>query len=266
MHADQLASLTVKDLRALASEQAITGRQRMKKAELVAALSKAMAGPQPDLTALAAHGTGSSATSLPAQEAVRQDAPQQPDPGLPIAQHYGQDRLVLMAQDPFHLFAYWELSGSALARCKSQLAGHYTTVLVLHSAHGCEQREVDLIGGNYYLSVAPGQRYRAELALRSADGRLIPLVSSKEVETPPAGPSDRNDEEWLAIDQTFHQLLERSGLPSIPAASAELVAEQRLRARLWQDMRVTPISSGALSSKALSSWNLSSRANSRHDN
>jgi hypothetical protein len=84
-------------------------------------------------------------------------------------------------------------------------------VLLLHTSGGTEHREVDLRGGNYYLSVSPNASYEAELVLRDSQGRLHRLAKSNRVTTPPATVSGRVDEDWLVVDESMDEML-RSGL------------------------------------------------------
>ncbi len=182
-----------------------------------------------------------------------------PDPGLPVPDRYGRDRLVLMVQDPHHLFAYWELTPATLDRARSAAGGAGTPVLAISVGGNTEYREVDLRGGNYYLAVAPDRDYTAELALRDPQGRLHVLARSNSVATPAPGVSTHVDEQWMGVDETFHELLELAGLPgkaggmSSGAGSAARLSDQRLAASSWQKGGVSTLSSASLSSTALSS-------------
>ncbi len=181
-----------------------------------------------------------------------------PNPGLPIPEHYNQDRLVLMVQDPHHVFAYWELLPETIARIGRQAQNTSTPVLAIHVGGNTEFREVDLRGGNYYLAVLPDQDYEAELALRDRHGKLHTLARSNRVHTPAPTISSRVDEQWMGVDEGFHELLELAGLPghlqgASGAGSAARLADQRLVAWSWQNHGVTSLSSATLSSHSLSS-------------
>ena len=280
MTAEQLMRLTVKDLRALAERHGITGHARLRKDQLIGALVPLITakapGPQP-LTAPLTAPAGSS-DSVPVASAP---APQRgPDPGLPIPESYGRDRLVLLVQDPHHIFAYWEISPGTYARVAALAGAGPAQVLILHTPSGAEQREIDLRGGNYYLSVAPGSTYRAEIALRGKDGKLHQLAVSNFVQTPAAGPSTRTDATWMEVDETFHELLAMAGLPGHdPVGSlarlhartldARVLGEHALAARGLSSASLSrqakahleeAMSSAALSSTSLSSTSLSSPA------
>lgn len=241
MHRDDLSGMSVAALRSLAAEHKIPGRSRLRKSELVEALAELQPrAPQPlppPTTARAADASSSADTAAAA--APRSVPSDGPDPGLPIPDRYDRDRLVLMPQDPTHLFAYWELSGDSLARARERIDGEGHLVLVVVSPRGVEQREVDLLGGNYYLSVAPGTTYRGELALRGAHGELVTVVAAAPVATPPLGPSDRLDEAWMAVDETFEELLVGAGVPGQAPSSAE-IAGKRVHARLWHEAVAGP--------------------------
>ena len=247
---DDFDRMTVKELRHLAGQHGIARRSTLRKAELIALL-RITTGPRQAIDADAAQDQ----VGLPSSTVSPSAAPAHPhgDPGLPVPPRYGDDRLVMLVQDPQHLFAYWEVSDACLERARAYLGHDGTPVLVLHAPSGIEQREVDLRGGNYYITVAPGQRYHAELALRGQDGTLAMLIKSNPVETPQLGPSDRYDEEWMSIDETFNELLLRAGLADQPA-SAALLRERHLTNHLWERVgAVNPWSGSLPSSAALSS-------------
>jgi len=225
MTPDQLTKLPLKELRALAAGRGVAGSAKLGKAELVASLSGIMAGERREPPAPAAAPAGSSAPPQPAQS--WQPAP--PEHGLPIPDGYGRDRLVLLVQDPSHVFAYWEVSPATLARVRAEAGGHGAAVLVLRGPGGAEQREVDLNGGNYYLAVAPGTAYDAELCLRAADGRLIRIAGSNRIHTPAAGPSWRTDEAWMEVDESFQDLLALAGVPGTIGSSMGSGSGQRFR-------------------------------------
>lgn len=286
MKRDELEAMTVKDLRLIAVERGVPKATKLSKAELVSVLSavkstrarsKAAATSTSTRTKRRSSFTAPSPIKRKSASRLPPGAPlakssssllatptKAPvpaafvgaNPGLPVPEHYGNDRLVLMVQDPHHVFAYWELQPETVARVSHQAQGSSTPVLAIHTGGKTEYREVDLRGGNYYLAVVPDQDYEAELALRDRHGKLHTLARSNKVHTPAPTISSRIDEQWMGVDETFHELLELAGLPGHlrgAAGSAARLADQRRLAWSWQHSGVTSLSSGVLSSHSLSS-------------
>jgi hypothetical protein len=251
MLTEQLARLSIRELRDLAAAYSIRNPEQLPLRDLIAALTRVAADAPPD----SGGRQGLSSASLGGGESAPARGP---NPGLPIPDRYGRDCLVLMTQDPHHIFAYWELSEDTLARARAQAGEAGTTVLVLSTAHGAEQREIDLRSGNYYLTVAPNSDYEAQLALRDSRGNLIPLVRSNRIRTPAATVSSRQDQAWMTIDEQFNELLELAGLPGNFGGSMGRLGDrtQREVAWAWQDSHLKPWSSGAWSSHSLSSFSL----------
>jgi uncharacterized protein len=286
MKRDELEALTVKELRLIAAEKGVPKATKLTKPELITALSAAAKSKakRSKGTATSTRTQRRSSFTAPAP-ARRKSATKLPpgappaakssssllapvmkapgpapivgsNPGLPVPEHYGNDRLVLMVQDPHHVFAYWELQPETVARVSHAAQGASTPVLAIHTGGSTEFREVDLRGGNYYLAVGPDQDYEAELALRDRHGKLHTLARSNKVHTPTPTISSRVDEQWMGVDETFHELLELAGLPSHlrgAAGSVARLADQRRLAWSWQHSGVTSLSSSVLSSHSLSS-------------
>ncbi len=253
MTADQLMRMTVKDLRALAERRGVAGTGRMRKDQLIGALTPLLAAETRRTPApTAAPPQGSSGVAAP--PSARREGP---DPGLSIPESYDTDRLVLLVQDPHHIFAYWEINADTYARIAAAAGSGAAAVLVLHTGTGAEQREIDLRGGNYYLSVAPGGTYRAEVALRGRDGRLHVLAVSNFVQTPASGPSPRTDATWMQVDESFHELLSLAGLPGCDTGSFDRLKARTLETRiLAEDTAAGP----GLAGDSLSSAELTRRA------
>jgi hypothetical protein len=244
-----LTSLSTTELLTLAAERGIAKAARMTREDLITALQVAApiaaAAPAPS-SAAPAGSSGGAPASRPHPG---------PDTGLPIPDRYGHDRLVLLVQDPQHVFAYWEITAELLDRVQHEAGDGATPVLVLVTAHGNEQREIDLRGGNYYLSVAPQATYRAQLALRDRRGTLHPLAMSNSVTTPAAVAAPTRaagDEAWMAVDETFHELLSLAGLPGAVRDSSMSrlgITESRLTAVAWKETLVPAPSAAALAGK-----------------
>ncbi len=231
MTPDQLMRMTVKDLRALAERQGLPGVAKMRKDELIGLLAPLLVQDKaPEVVpAPAAAPVGSSHREVAPPAPVLH---QGPDPGLPIPDRYGIDRIVLLVQDPQHLYVYWEIDAATYHRV-AQVAGEgCRPVLVIDTPQGQESREIDLRSGNYYLTVQAQGTFRARLALRSQDGRLHALAAdSNTVTTSAMGPSARHDEAWMEVDEHFDQLLARGGNPALGESSLARFTRRRLQTR-----------------------------------
>ena len=269
MTAEKLMSLNVTDLRALAERHGVSGHARMRKDQLIGALLPVIAAGSPIQNnakgnaaakvtmPVAAGSSSSSSRPSPGPSPASNPSAPGPNPGLPIPERYGSDRLVLLMQDAHHIFAYWEITPETFARVAAKAGANAAHVLILHAPSGLEQRDIDLRGGNYYLSVAPGATYRAEISLRSKDGVLHPLAVSNFVQTPLAGPSPRSDAQWLGIDETFHELLALAGLPGHEPVGS--LARLQARAGEGHLIRAESGGSSGFSSTARTSSLLSKR-------
>ena len=272
----ELATMNLKQLRELARDLAIPNRSKMRKADLIAALVAAqeetaeVVVSAPVEQAPAIEFDAAPAPSSHIEEATAQEFGPNGDPGLPLPERYGRDMVVLMVQDPEHLYV-WELSGNGLAELSASMGGG-ASVLLINGPNGQEQREIDFAAGNYYLAVSPTASYSVSLALRDAAGQLHVLVSSHTVTTPAIGASTRVDEEWMAVDETFTELLNRANLAEGEHPD-QLSSAERLRQqheKTWSTTTVQPWFSGdimgergelaAPSSLSLSSTSLSSGA------
>ena len=149
-------------------------------------------------------------------------APQPSDRRLP--NYYGEDKMVLMARDPWWIYSYWEvtLERNRVVAQQARQAGHrdWKTVLRVHDVtqgHGEKNNppidiELGVSADNWYIDVGPpGREWVAELGLRTASGDFFPLVRSNAVRTPSFGISDVVDEEWMLPEEVYYRLIGLSG-------------------------------------------------------
>jgi len=125
-----------------------------------------------------------------------------------------EDRLVLMAVDPYLVFAYWNLTPDRIEAAqalfgKDELDTH---VLRFHDTTGVEfdgvncgnsfDVRIHLDAGKWYVRMwSPERRYCADIGLRGKDGRLVALVRSNLIETPAAWPHVKVDETAALVEQ-----------------------------------------------------------------
>ena len=189
---EQLRSKTTVQLRLIARDLDIQGRSSMRKAQLVEAIAqhveKVSTPPADSAQASIAGGFYCPAlqvtakkllhhhcNNLPRTDVANHNEQPTADPGLPLPEHYNHNRLQLMVQDPHHLHAYWEVDPGQVDRLQQHVGGHL--VLVVFSGENQQEiRRVDVTSGGYYLAVAGGRTYSAELALQDTTGRLVSLL------------------------------------------------------------------------------------------
>lgn len=134
----------------------------------------------------------------------------------PLPEAYGRDYLVLVARDPWWLFAFWEITPATQEQARATLgaeAGGAATVLRLtedEDARGATNGaapslDVEIAAGahSWYVNVGrPATAYRAEIGLRTASGRFVPLARSNVVRTPRATPSAETELRQLVFGPT----------------------------------------------------------------
>jgi hypothetical protein len=131
-------------------------------------------------------------------------------PELPRA--YGRDRLVVLARDPWWLFAYWEVTPAtreaALAVLGDAAAGARDILRLYDAGIGADgddahsALDVDLPPGEesrYVYVRRPEMSYWAEVGLRTPAGRFLPLARSNRVTTPRASPSESAMACWVNV-------------------------------------------------------------------
>lgn len=138
-----------------------------------------------------------------------------PPPGPELPSSYGQDRLILLARDPYTLFATWELTGGRREQVLAQSGippdSARLTLRLLKGwgdprldAHGVIIAEHCVEGAHsWYLHGAePGSVVHAQLGLKIGD-LFIPLVASDPVPLPRGKESDVIDAEWMTIEEVL---------------------------------------------------------------
>jgi hypothetical protein len=124
---------------------------------------------------------------------------------LPLA--YGQSRAVLVARDPWWLFAHWEVPPVRRVEVLRALGveGEGTReVLRVYevAADSSASWDVDLEPGAERADVhvgRPDRTYRIEVGLRTPAGRFVCLVTSNQASTPPAAPSCDTTVHWVTV-------------------------------------------------------------------
>jgi hypothetical protein len=157
------------------------------------------------------------------------------DAGSPLPEGYGDNRLVIMARDPFWFFAYWEITHE---RAEQIRVAHgrdswdkAALVLRVYDLGESAQAPVDSTSHfdvevnksarQWYVQVPySGHAYVADLGLRWPDGKFVSLFRSNVIRMPSGRVSDKVDSQWMSVG---------------------LVSEQRT----WEDMAKIAIGAGS---------------------
>ncbi|MGA2774525.1 MAG: DUF4912 domain-containing protein [Candidatus Omnitrophota bacterium] len=133
---------------------------------------------------------------------------------------YGQDKITLMVRDPSWLYVWWEVKDSTVAgfetkfkdifwQAKKVLRVYDVTDINFNgrNAHRYFDIEVGTFIGNWFIEIGgSGRSWCVDLGLLFPDGRFVTILRSNTVATPPDGPSDVLDEEWMIPDYMFARL------------------------------------------------------------
>ncbi len=166
---------------------------------------------RPDLTIPEFKEEFSTELSLPV------DMPAPPvEPQLPTS--YGVDRLVLLARDPYWLYAYWEITATKQEEFSAAYGpaawANSQPVLRVYDVTGVNPGEQKIssyvdIGineeaDNWHINVGePDHTFYVDLGRRFPDGRFVTLLRSNVVTTPRASISECIDEEWMWIEGIY---------------------------------------------------------------
>ncbi|MBM7855262.1 hypothetical protein JOC37_001655 [Desulfohalotomaculum tongense] len=145
-----------------------------------------------------------------------------PPPAPELPHLYNKDCLVLMARDPYWLYAYWEISTARQEELKNnfgeQFWHHYPPVIRVYDITGVDNFDgtnanlyVDIYINNHcmdwYIEIgSPDRTYCVDLGRMLPNGQFITILRSNAASTPRAWLSDRFDEEWMWIDGIYRMM------------------------------------------------------------
>ncbi|KAF3887468.1 MULTISPECIES: DUF4912 domain-containing protein [Nostocales] len=221
-----LEEMTLRQLRRVASEYAISRYSRMRKSQLLAAIQEV----QRSKVSL------SQSRSLEAQETVEAakfelgqvdrtgGTLSDVDEGLAdLPAGYGDSRIVLMPRDPQWAYTYWDVPNDHKEELRrqggQQLALRIYDVtdisLEYQSPHSIQEYPCDELAREWYLPVPVSDRdYVIDIGYRCADGRWLVLARSAPVHVPPVYPSDWIEDVFITVNfeedlrgQTLYELV-----------------------------------------------------------
>jgi hypothetical protein len=182
----------------------------------------------------------------------RPTPPTRPYEELPFG--YGEEKIALMARDPYVAFAYWEATPSRIDREKAWFGWNSKLCVRIYDVTGVQFDGRNALGyydqeiyeriGNWYFDLGrPTHSFCADLGLLSPEGKFLTLARSNYVTMPRDGASDVIDEEWMIVDEEFWKLY---GYPEgVPGGISSQQAQEIIQRR----RRMHEISSPGMSSR-----------------
>ena len=206
-----LEEMTLRQLRKVASECAISRYSRMRKSQLLASIQEVQR----------TKVSFSLSRTLEAQEAVeaakfelgqedRAGGISDVDEGLAdLPAGYGDSRIVLMPRDPQWAYTYWDIPNDHKEDLRrqggQQLALRIYDVtdvnLEYQSPHSIQEYPSDELAREWYLPIPVSDRdYVVDIGYRCADGRWLVLARSTPVHVPPVYPSDWIEDQFITVN------------------------------------------------------------------
>ncbi len=207
-----LEEMTLRQLRKVASEYAVSRYSRMRKSQLLASIQDV----ERSKVSL------SQSRSIEAQETVEATKFElgqvdrtggiltDVDEGLPdLPSGYGESRIVLMPRDPQWAYTYWDVPNEHKEELRrqggQQLALRIYDVtdinLDYQSPHSIQEYPSDELAREWYLPVPVSDRdYVIDIGYRCADGRWLVLARSARVHIPPVYPSDWIEDVFITVN------------------------------------------------------------------
>ncbi len=146
---------------------------------------------------------------------------------------YGENKIVLMARDPYYAFTYWEVTSQRYEDAKRLLGSDVRLILRVYdvtdihfdgkNARSYFDIEVYDMTGSWYINInRPNRSFCIDLGALAPDGRFLTLVRSNTVTMPRDTVSDVVDEEWMLLEEEFMKLFAISGGYGIGLSTLEI--------------------------------------------
>ena len=171
---------------------------------------------------------------------------------------YGDNRIVILARDPWWIFSYWEvrrdkeeeilrkIESAGDQRQKSVLRVYDVTDIHFNGRNAHTYFDIDLAGlaNSWYINVGkPDRAWVVDIGIVTKKGGFYLLARSNVIKTPRFGMSDQLDAEWMMPEDEYWKMFSLSGGFGLGKGSFEVSREVKRRME-------EQLSSGALSSGA----------------
>jgi hypothetical protein len=231
-----LEEMTLRQLRRVASEYAISRYSRMRKSQLLASIQEVQRS-KFSLTSsrsLEAQETVEAAKFELGQEDRTGGSFADVDAGLAdLPAGYGESRIVLLPRDPQWAYTYWDIPNEQKEELRrqggQQLALRIYDVTDVNiesqSPHSIQEYPADELAREWYIPIPVSDRdYVIDIGYRTADGRWLVLASSARVHIPPVYPSDWIEDIFITVDFE-EELVGKTKYELVPPAKKIVTAD-----------------------------------------
>ena len=176
-----------------------------------------------------------------------------------IPDRYEDNRIVLLARDPYWGHAFWDLhpnlpadtaarNGANLGECHFTLRVYDVTDVPFNGGNAHKHFDIGVHGlkNSWYVNVPEEDRaWLAEIGLKNRKGDFFMMARSNVVMMGRGSVSNRTDEDWMIADEDFWKMYALSGGFQARSSSMSIDMQEQMRQRLSGET-----SSGAVSSFA----------------
>ena len=171
---------------------------------------------------------------------------------------YGDNKIVLLARDPWWIFAYWEIlknkEEEVIGRIRSSGDSPQKHILRVYditdvnfngkNAHSYFDIELNSLATNWYINVnLPERTWIVDIGIITNKGDFHTLARSNIIKTPSFGMSDQLDAEWKMPEEAYWDMFSLSGGFGVGKGSLEV--REMIKKRLEEQITSGGISSGA---------------------
>lgn len=161
----------------------------------------------------------------------------QPESEFQFPCGYGDNKIVIMARDPWWVYAYWEITDQREAEVKRQISKQNLTAIksILRiydvtdidfngkNANSYFDIKLSGLAKNWYVNTGiPNRAYCVDIGILTKEGKFFTLARSNVVRTPRYGMSDVFDEEWMCAEEDYWRMFGLSGGFGIGRSSLEM--------------------------------------------
>ena len=205
-----LDEMTLRQLRRVASQYSISRYSRMRKTQLIEAITQAMGVSGNFKSTIKEEKPVEAAKFELGQANPIEDILGSVDDGLgDLPGGYGENRITLLPRDPQWAYAYWDIPNESKEYLRRQggqqlaLRLYDVTDIDLNSqgAHSVQEYLCDELAREWYLPIPVSDRdYVIDIGYRCADGRWLVLARSPLVRIPPVYPSDWIEDIFVTVN------------------------------------------------------------------